>query len=41
MANMNYSVFVVKIIKNPEQSFFKDGTSVTEFPVQLSQIRKK
>ncbi len=40
MANMNYSVFVVKIIKNPEQSFFKDGTSVTEFPVQLSQIRK-
>jgi len=37
---MNYSIFVVKIIKNPEQSFFKDGTSVTEFPVQLSQIRK-
>ena len=37
---MNHSVFIVKIIKNPEQSFFKDGTSLTEFPVQLSQIRK-
>ena len=37
---MNYSSLIVKIIKNPEQSFFKGGISLTEFPVQLSKIRK-
>ena len=37
---MNYSIFTVKIIKNCGQSFFTDGTSLTELVVQLPQIRK-
>jgi len=37
---MNYVIFTAKIIKNSEQSFFADGTALTELTVQLSQIRK-
>ena len=37
---MNYVIFAVKIIKNSGQSFFADGTSLTELIVQLPQIRK-
>lgn len=37
---MNYFIFAVKIIKNSGQSFFADGTSLTELIVQLPQLRK-
>jgi len=37
---MNYNIFTVKIVKNCGQSFFTDGTSLTELIVQLPQIRK-
>ena len=37
---MNYNIFTVKIIKNCGQSFFADGTSLTELIVQLPQVRK-
>ena len=37
---MNYVIFTVKVIKNSGQSFFSDGTSLTESTVQLPQIRK-
>lgn len=37
---MNYVIFAVKIIKNSGQSFYADGTSLTELIVQLPQIRK-
>ena len=37
---MNYVVFTVKVIKNSGQSFFSDGTSLTELTVQLPQVRK-
>jgi len=37
---MNYNIFTVKIVKNCGQSFFTDGTSLTELVVQLPQIRK-
>ena len=37
---MNYSIFAVKVIKNSGQSFFSDGTSLTELIVQLPQVRK-
>jgi len=37
---MNYGIFAVKIIKNSGQSFFSDGTSLTELTVQLPQVRK-
>ena len=37
---MNYNIFTVKIIRNCGQSFFTDGTSLTELIVQLPQIRK-
>ena len=37
---MNYGIFVVKVIKNSGQSFFSDGTSLTELTVQLPQVRK-
>ena len=37
---MNYVIFTVKVIKNSGQSFFSDGTSLTELTVQLPQIRK-
>jgi len=37
---MNYAIFTVKVIKNSGQSFFKDGTSLTELTVQLPQVQK-
>ena len=37
---MNYVIFTVKVIRNSGQSFFSDGTSLTELTVQLPQIRK-
>ena len=37
---MNYVIFTVKVIKNLGQSFFADGTSLTELTVQLPQVRK-
>ena len=37
---MNYNIFTVKIIRNCGQSFFTDGTSLTELIVQLPQVRK-
>ena len=37
---MNYVILAVKIIKNSGQSFFADGTSVTELTVLLPQARK-
>ena len=36
---MNYAIFTVKVIKNSGQSFFKDGTSLTELTVQLPQVQ--
>ena len=37
---MNYVIFTVKVIRNSGQSFFSDGTSLTELTVQLPQVRK-
>ena len=37
---MNYVILTVKIIKNSGQSFFADGTPLTELIVQLPQIQK-
>jgi len=37
---MNYSIFTVKVLKNSGQSFFADGTALTELTVQLPQVRK-
>jgi len=37
---MNYVTLAVKVIKNSGQSFFADGTSLTELTVQLPQTRK-
>ena len=37
---MNYIIFAVKVIKNSGQSFFSDGTAITELTVQLPQVRK-
>jgi len=37
---MNYVIFTVKVIKNSGESFFSDGTSLTELIVQLPQVRK-
>lgn len=37
---MNYAILAVKVIKNSGQSFFTDGTSLTELTVQLPQARK-
>ena len=37
---MNYVILTVKVIKNLGQSFFEDGTSLTELVVQLPQISK-
>ena len=37
---MNYVIFAVKVIKSSGQSFFADGTSLTELTVQLPQVRK-
>ena len=38
---MNYSTFIVKIIKKPVQSFFKNNISLTEFVGQFPQVRTK
>jgi len=38
---MNYSTFIVKIIKKPVQSFFKNNISLTELVVQFPQVRNK
>jgi len=38
---MNYSTFIVKIIKKPVQSFFKNNISLTELLVQFPQVRNK
>lgn len=35
---MNYVILTVKVIQNSGQSFFADGTSLTELVVQLPQI---
>tara|TARA_B110000967_G_scaffold1698_1_gene1789 strand:- start:22295 stop:22654 length:360 start_codon:yes stop_codon:yes gene_type:complete len=35
---MNYSIFIIKIIKSPEQSFFEDDTALTEAWVQFPQF---
>jgi single-stranded DNA-binding protein len=37
---MNYIIFAAKVIKNSGQSFFQDGTALTELIVQLPQVRK-
>jgi single-stranded DNA-binding protein len=37
---MNYVILAAKVIKNSGQSFFSDGTSLTELTVQLPQVRK-
>ena len=38
---MNYSTFIVKIVRKPVQSFFKNNISLTELVVQFPQIRNK
>lgn len=35
---MNYSIFIVKLVNNPEQSFFEDDTALTEVWVQFPQF---
>jgi len=37
---MNYVILAVKVIKSSGQSFFANGTSLTELTVQLPQVRK-
>ena len=34
---MNHSTFLVKVCQLPQQSFFEDGTSITEFLVNISE----
>ena len=36
---MNYTSFIGKILKKPEQSFFDNNTSVTEIMVKFPQLR--
>jgi len=36
---MNYTSFIVKIVGQPQQSFFPDQTSVTEVLVKFAPIR--
>jgi len=38
---MNYTSFIVKIVKEPEQSFFQNNTVVTEMLVKFIPTRKK
>jgi len=33
---MNFSAFIIKIIDQPEQSFFKEGIAVTEIRVKFT-----
>lgn len=35
---MNYSVFIVKIIKFPEQSIYEDDTKISEMLVQIPPV---
>ena len=37
---MNYVILTVKVLQNSGQSFFQDGTGLTELMVQLPQISK-
>lgn len=37
---MNYVILTVKVLQNSGQSFFQDGTGLTELVVQLPQISK-
>ena len=37
---MNYVILTVKVLQNSGQSFFLDGTALTELVVQLPQISK-
>lgn len=34
---MNYSTFIVKILRKPEQSYFQDNVVIAEVPVKLYQ----
>jgi hypothetical protein len=36
---MNYSSFIVKIIEKPIQTFFDNTNSVTQFVVQIPQLK--
>lgn len=38
---MNYASFIVKIVKDPEQSLFKNNTVVTKMVVKFVPTRKK
>jgi len=38
---MNYTSFIVKIVGQPKQSFFKDKISVTEIPAKFFPLRNK
>ena len=38
---MNYSVFIIKVIQSPEQSFFEDETTVTEMLIKFPQFLNK
>nr|YP_009495852.1 hypothetical protein ycf41 [Plagiogramma staurophorum]YP_009495927.1 hypothetical protein ycf41 [Plagiogramma staurophorum]AWT38291.1 hypothetical protein ycf41 [Plagiogramma staurophorum]AWT38366.1 hypothetical protein ycf41 [Plagiogramma staurophorum] len=37
--NMNYTSFIVKVIKKPIQTFFDDKIPMTQFVVQIPQLR--
>jgi single-stranded DNA-binding protein len=37
---MNYVIFAIKVIKNSEQSFFEDGTALSELIGQLPKVQK-
>jgi len=36
---MNYSTFIVKILKKPEKSYFEDDVCVSELPVKFYQFQ--
>jgi len=38
---MNYSTFIVKVVKNPKQRFLKKNILLTELHVQFPSTRKK
>ena len=38
---MNYTSFIVKVIKNPEQIFFRDNIFVTQMIVKFIPSKKK
>lgn len=37
---MNYSIFIVKLLKKAEQGFFEDGTTVSEVLVEFYDINQ-